>query len=112
MRCTSVVDPDGHSAAAPKPRWPTSCRSSPTTSGCGLQRDHALATQGKFGEVVTMWNEFIGRHATDPRPYAERAGAKWHVGNRDDARADMKKACESRSVFLSCVFRISGVARP
>jgi hypothetical protein len=58
-----------------------------------LQRDHALAAQRQFDEVVAMWDELIVRHPSDPRPFAERAGAKWHLGRTAEAVADMDAAC-------------------
>jgi tetratricopeptide (TPR) repeat protein len=58
-----------------------------------LRIDHALATKRQFDQVVEMWDVFIVAHPQDPRPLAERGGAKWHLGKRDDAIADMNKAC-------------------
>lgn len=58
-----------------------------------LRIDHAYATQRRFDEVVELWDRFIVAHPQDPRPYVERGGAKWHLGQRGDAIADMTKAC-------------------
>jgi tetratricopeptide (TPR) repeat protein len=66
-----------------------------------LQRDHALAATGRFDEVVVMWDEFIARHADDPRAYRERSGAKWHLRKLDDSLADLAKSCEF-GLEISC----------
>jgi tetratricopeptide (TPR) repeat protein len=59
-----------------------------------LRLDYGLASSERFGEVVTLWDEFIARHPTDPRPYRERGGAKWHLRQHDAAIDDMQKACD------------------
>jgi tetratricopeptide (TPR) repeat protein len=58
-----------------------------------LRVDHGLAASGRFADVVAIWDRFIARHPTDPRPYVERAGAKWHRGLKEEAIADMQEAC-------------------
>ncbi|MFV8752461.1 hypothetical protein ACNOYE_18090 [Nannocystaceae bacterium ST9] len=58
-----------------------------------LRVDHGLAASSRFAEVVEMWDGFIAAHPTDPRPFVERGGAKWHLGQHDDAIADMRNAC-------------------
>jgi tetratricopeptide (TPR) repeat protein len=59
-----------------------------------LKRDHLLSSQYRYDEVVKMWDEYIQSHADDPRPYMERAGAKWHLGLSLESVADMQKACD------------------
>jgi tetratricopeptide (TPR) repeat protein len=59
-----------------------------------LSIDHALASQGKFDEVVQLWDVFIKAQPQDPRPYSERGGAKWLAKQRDGALADIQKACD------------------
>lgn len=58
-----------------------------------LRVDHGLAASGRFTQVVEIWDRFITRHPTDPRPYVERGGAKWHLNRKEEAIADMQEAC-------------------
>ncbi len=59
-----------------------------------LRIDHGWAANQRFDLVVIMWDEYIARHPSDPRPFRERAGAKWHLRRLDEAIADMAKACD------------------
>lgn len=58
-----------------------------------LRVDHGFAASGRFDQVVEMWDVFVAAHPTDPRPFVERGGAKWHLGHKEEAVADMREAC-------------------
>ena len=58
------------------------------------QLDYNLARQGRFAEVVEMWNGYIARHPSDGRAYLERGGAYFHLRKIAEAKADAAKACE------------------
>lgn len=59
-----------------------------------LRVDHALALQNRFAEVVTMWDVYIEKHPDDARAYYERGGAQHRQRKREEAVADMKRACD------------------
>jgi tetratricopeptide (TPR) repeat protein len=58
------------------------------------QLDYNLARQGRFAEVIEMWNGYIARHPSDGRAYLERGGAYFHLRKIAEAKADAAKACE------------------
>ncbi len=56
--------------------------------------DYALARQGRYNEVIEMWDEYLGRRPDDGRAHMERAGALHHLGRDNEARAAARRACE------------------
>lgn len=56
--------------------------------------DYALAKQGRYEEVVALWDRYLGRHPNEGRAYLERGGAYHHLRNLGQAQADAKRACE------------------
>lgn len=59
-----------------------------------LLLDHALAKTRRFAEVVASWDEYLRLNPDDARAHRERGGAKWHLGQRDDALGDTQRACD------------------
>jgi tetratricopeptide (TPR) repeat protein len=66
---------------------------SPDSFRAGQALDYALARQARFGEVVELWKNYIGRHPKDGRAYLEQSGAYWQLGQHDDARRQASEAC-------------------
>lgn len=56
--------------------------------------DYGLAHQGRFQEIVTMWDAYLARHPEDGQAFLERGGAKHHLGQSEAAKADARRACE------------------
>ena len=56
--------------------------------------DHALASERRFDEVVTMWDGYLWLHPEDGRAYLERGGARYHLGQKDLAAVDAQRACD------------------
>jgi tetratricopeptide (TPR) repeat protein len=56
--------------------------------------DLALARQGRFDEVVAVWNRYLLTHEDDGRAWLERGGARYHMGQRQKAGEDAQRACE------------------
>ncbi|MFO0639968.1 MAG: hypothetical protein U0183_12200 [Polyangiaceae bacterium] len=56
--------------------------------------DYALARQGKYPAVITMWNGYLGRNPKDGRAYLERGGAYQQLGDAAASHADAKRACD------------------
>ena len=67
---------------------------SPDDFALHLRVDHGLAASDRYADVVKIWDTFIAGHEADPRPYVERAGAKWHLDKHGEAIADMDQACQ------------------
>lgn len=59
-----------------------------------LRVDHALALEHRYAEVVTMWNAYVARNPEDARAYYERGGAQYRQRKREQAKADLKRACD------------------
>ncbi len=59
--------------------------------------DYALARQGNFNRVVTMWTEYLTRHPSEGRAYLERGGAYFSLKQLPEAFADAKQACSHGS---------------
>lgn len=59
-----------------------------------LRVDHALAAQNRFAEVVSMWDVYLEKHPDDARAYYERGGAQYRQRKREEAMADLKRACD------------------
>lgn len=55
--------------------------------------DLGLAREKRWLEITSIWDTFIYRNPENSEAYFERAGAYHHMGNRDEARADLDKAC-------------------
>lgn len=72
----------------------TQLEASPDDFELRLMIDHGWAADRRFDLVVAMWDGYIEHHPTDPRPFRERAGARWHLRQRSAAVADMSTACE------------------
>jgi tetratricopeptide (TPR) repeat protein len=58
------------------------------------QLDYNLARQGKFTEVVALWDSYLERNPKDGRAYLERGGAYFHLRKVAEAKADAAKACD------------------
>ena len=65
--------------------------------------DYALAKKGDFTRVVGLWTKFLEAHPDEGRAFLERGGAYLHLGKRNEAIADAKKACEL-GVSLGCEY--------
>lgn len=69
-----------------------------------LALDGALASRGRFAEVVEQWSRFIERHPTEARAYLERGGAFTHIGMMREANLDSERACDLGS-REGCAYR-------
>lgn len=58
------------------------------------QQDYALARQGRFAEILPIWERYLRAHPDDARAYFERGGTYQHLGRRAEAHADAQRACE------------------
>ncbi len=56
--------------------------------------DYALARQRRFAEILPLWDAYIAKHPDDGRAYLERGGTHFQLGQRDEAGADARKACD------------------
>lgn len=56
--------------------------------------DQALAKEQRFAEIVKMWDTFLGQQPDHAEALLERAGARWHGGDKSGGRADASRACE------------------
>lgn len=56
--------------------------------------DYALASRGRYADVVTMWDAFIVLMPSEGRAHFERGGAHHHLGSAVQAKADLVTACE------------------
>lgn len=84
----------GWNAAKQLEELKNEARRKPDDFDVRLQIDYGLASQGRYSEVVEMWDSFIERHPDDPRAYMERGGARWHLKRARESHADTQKACE------------------
>ncbi|HEX3769927.1 MAG TPA: DUF4034 domain-containing protein [Polyangiaceae bacterium] len=57
------------------------------------QLDYALSRGHDWTRILTMWNEYIGRHPNEGRAYLERAGTYSQLHEMGEAHADALKAC-------------------
>lgn len=64
-------------------------------------KDHALAAQGRYDEILPMWDDYLSRHPKDGRAYFERGGTHHHLGHEEKARADIERGC-SLGVKQAC----------
>ncbi len=55
--------------------------------------DQALAKEQRFAEIVKMWDAFLTEQPDHAEALLERAGARWHGGDKAGGRADAKRAC-------------------
>ncbi len=78
-----------------------------------LQRlDYALAAQGRFEEVIKLWNDYLTRHPSEGRAFLERGGAYYHLKKLREAHADAQKACElGVSEGCNVARRVAGMIR-
>jgi Flp pilus assembly protein TadD len=51
-------------------------------------------SSARFADVVEMWTRYLEANPRDGRAHLERGGAFFHLGRRDEARADAKAACD------------------
>jgi tetratricopeptide (TPR) repeat protein len=58
------------------------------------QLDYALSVQGRYPEIVLLWDRYLALHPDDGRAYMERAGTNHHLGKEVADRADAARACE------------------
>lgn len=56
--------------------------------------DQALAKEQRFAEIVKMWDRFLTEQPDHAKALLERAGARWHGGDKSGGRADAKRACD------------------
>lgn len=66
---------------------------SPNDFRAQQQLDYAMAKQGRYKEVVVLWNQFIVKNPDEGRAYLERGGARYHQGDLQGALADARRAC-------------------
>ena len=69
-------------------------RDNPDDLRAHQQLDYNLARQGKFAEVVALWDSYLERNPKDGRAYLERGGAYFHLRKLAEAKADAAKACD------------------
>lgn len=58
------------------------------------QLDDALARQGRWDEILSMWNRYLALHPNDAEAWFERGGTNYRRGDTAAARADATRACE------------------
>jgi tetratricopeptide (TPR) repeat protein len=56
--------------------------------------DYILASQGKWDEILDIWNRFLALEPNNAEAYFERAGTHKHKGDMDSALADLDRACD------------------
>ena len=59
-----------------------------------LAADRVLSEQRRFEECVSLWNRYLERQPGDMKAIFERGGAQFHLGNRTEALADARLACD------------------
>jgi tetratricopeptide (TPR) repeat protein len=85
----------GSDAAVVDPAALASASSSPPEDFESVRSlDYALSRQGRFREIVPLWDAYIAKHPDDGRAYLERGGTHVHLGERQQAGDDAKKACD------------------
>jgi len=58
------------------------------------QFDYILAKQQRWDEIIAIWDTFLALKPEHAGGYLERAGTHHHKGNKEQSRADLKRACE------------------
>ncbi|WP_233582814.1 DUF4034 domain-containing protein [Corallococcus sp. CA053C] len=58
------------------------------------QRDYALAREGRFAEILPLWDAFLARNPDHGLAYMERSGTHYHLRDIEAALSDLKKACD------------------
>ncbi len=56
--------------------------------------DYALAREGRFQEIIPIWDTYLLRHPGDGRAWLERGGTWYHLKDLVKAREDAEQACE------------------
>jgi tetratricopeptide (TPR) repeat protein len=56
--------------------------------------DYLLFQQGRTDEIITWWDQYLTAKPDDADAYLERGGTWFRIGNRDNAAADARRACE------------------
>ncbi len=56
--------------------------------------DQALAKEQRFAEIVKIWDRFLTEQPDHADALLERAGARWHGGDKAGGREDAKRACD------------------
>lgn len=67
---------------------------SPADYDLCLQLDLALTSEGRFSDVVLLWNDYLSHAVDDPRAWFARARAHHREGRLPEARSDMAQACD------------------
>ena len=58
------------------------------------QLDHTLTAQGRFEEVVLVWNGYLLHREDDPQGWVARGNARLRQGHQPEGRLDLRRACE------------------
>jgi tetratricopeptide (TPR) repeat protein len=66
----------------------------PNDFGAHQRLDYSLAAQGKYEDIIPIWDDFIFRNPNEGRAYLERSGTYYHLHKLPEAKADAGKACE------------------
>ena len=66
----------------------------PTNFDAHRSADRILSLQGRWDEVLEIWDDYIARTPTNADAFFERGGTNYHKGDLAAARADAARACE------------------
>ncbi|MBF0476501.1 MAG: tetratricopeptide repeat protein [Deltaproteobacteria bacterium] len=69
-------------------------RNDPRNFKAFKELDYALATQKRWDEIISYWNQFLAMEPDNAEAYLERAGSFHHKGDEQNARVDLKRACD------------------
>jgi len=58
------------------------------------QLDHALTRQGRYEDVVLLWNTYLLHAEGDPHGWMARGNARLRDGHQPEGRQDLRHACE------------------
>jgi len=66
----------------------------PTNFDAHRAADRILSQQGRWDEILEMWDRYIARVPTDAEAYFERGGTYFHKRDLAAAQADAARACQ------------------
>lgn len=69
-------------------------RRAPADFELSRQLDHALTRQGRYEEVILMWNTYLLHREDDPQGWLARGKARLRRGRQPEGRQDLRRACE------------------
>ena len=59
--------------------------------------DWLYAREGRWQDIVNMWDKYLARHPYSGEAFLERAGTYKHKGDVQASQADLEKACNYKS---------------